>query len=81
MIGKEEKPIMFALSTLSAAKKNYSQIDRKALAIIFGIKKFHKYLFNQKCILVSDHLLLKTLFNLKKYVFQYMLLRDFRNGL
>uniref|UniRef100_A0A2S2ND60 RNA-directed DNA polymerase n=1 Tax=Schizaphis graminum TaxID=13262 RepID=A0A2S2ND60_SCHGA len=68
IIDKEEKPIMFASSTLSAAEKNYSQIDREALAIIFGIKKFHKYLFGRKFILVSDHLPLKSLFNQNKNI-------------
>jgi len=67
-IDKEEKPIMFYSSTLSAAGRNYSQIDREALAIIFGIKKFHKYLFGRKFTLVSDHLPLKTLFNQSKNI-------------
>lgn len=40
-----EKPVLQASSsTLSPTEKNYSQIDREALAIFFAIKKFHKYI-------------------------------------
>ncbi|KAL4088576.1 hypothetical protein QTP88_023665 [Uroleucon formosanum] len=51
LIEGEEKPILFASSTLSAAEKNYAQIEREGLAIIFAVKKFHKYLFARKFIL------------------------------
>lgn len=34
-----ERPIMMESASLSAAEKNYSQLDRETLAIVFGIKK------------------------------------------
>ncbi|XP_050502926.1 uncharacterized protein K02A2.6-like [Diabrotica virgifera virgifera] len=58
-----EKPIHFVSGTLSKAEQNYSQIEREALAIIFCIKKFHKYLYGRQFILVSDHKPLKVIFN------------------
>ena len=40
-----EKPVAFASRTLAPAEKNYSQLDKEALAIMFGVKKFHSYLY------------------------------------
>ena len=37
-----EKPIGFASRTMSATEKKYSQLDKEALALMFGISKFHQ---------------------------------------
>jgi len=58
-----EKPIAFASSTLSFAEAKYSQLEREGLAIIFAIKKFHKYLWGRKFLLVTDHQPLKYIFS------------------
>ena len=39
-----EWPIAFASRTLTDAEKNYFQLDKAALAIIFGVRKFYQYI-------------------------------------
>ena len=42
-----EKPIVFASRSLAAAEKNYSQLDEEALAVLFGVKKFHTVVYRR----------------------------------
>ncbi|KAL5250031.1 hypothetical protein ACHWQZ_G015941 [Mnemiopsis leidyi] len=58
-----ERPIEFISRRLSKAERNYSQIDREALAIIWAIKKFHIYLYGTKFKLVTDHKALVFIFD------------------
>ncbi|XP_061752438.1 uncharacterized protein LOC133550472 [Nerophis ophidion] len=57
-----EHPIAYASRTLSPAEKNYSQIEKEALSLVFGVKKFHQYLWGRKFDLISDHKPLLALF-------------------
>ena len=57
----EERPIAFSSWTLSKAERGYAQVEREALGIIYGVKKFHLYLFGKKFKIRTDHKALTTI--------------------
>ncbi|XP_061570028.1 uncharacterized protein K02A2.6-like [Cololabis saira] len=61
-----ERPLSFMSRTLSPAEKRYSQLDKEGLAVMFGIKKFHKYLYGRVFTIYTDHKPLISLFNVRK---------------
>ncbi|XP_030368972.1 uncharacterized protein K02A2.6-like [Scaptodrosophila lebanonensis] len=63
-----ERPIAFASKTLDQHQVNYSQIDKEGLAIIFGVKYFHQYLYGRKFILITDHKPLVNIFSPSKHL-------------
>ena len=61
-----ERPIANVSKTLTAAERNYSQIHKEALAIIFGLRKFYQHLYGRRFVLVTDHKPLTALFGPNK---------------
>lgn len=50
-----ERPVAFASRSLSPSEKNYSQLDKEALSIIFGVVRFHQFIYGRKFTLITDH--------------------------
>ena len=57
-----ERPVGYVSRTLAPSEAKYSQIEKEGLACIFGVKKFHAYLYGHHFTLYTDHLPLKSLF-------------------
>lgn len=55
-------PVQFASRSLNAAERNYSNIEREALSVVFGIEKFKKFLLGTQFIIRNDQQPLRKLF-------------------
>ena len=61
VINGKHQPIAFSSCTLTEAQRNYSQLEKEAFSIIFGLKRFHQYLCGNSFTILTDHRPLLTL--------------------
>lgn len=59
------KPIAYASTSFNDAEKNYPQVEREALALVYAVKKFHIYIYGRKFELHTDHKPLLKIFGSK----------------
>nr|GEW47923.1 reverse transcriptase domain-containing protein [Tanacetum cinerariifolium] len=55
-------PIHYASKTLTGAESNYTTTEKEMLVVVYAFKKFRSYLIMNKCIVHTDHSVLKYLF-------------------
>lgn len=63
--GKQPEIVAFASHSLTPAERNYSQIEREALGLVWGCEKFKMFLLGRKFELLTDHKPLEILFGPK----------------
>ncbi|XP_039277032.1 uncharacterized protein K02A2.6-like [Nilaparvata lugens] len=60
-----ERPIAFTSRTLNKSERNYSQLDKEALEIKWGVEKFFNYIYGREFTLNTDHRTLIHIFGNK----------------
>ncbi|GFV96295.1 retrovirus-related Pol polyprotein from transposon 297 [Trichonephila clavipes] len=63
--GPDEHVIEYSSRLMIPAERNYSTIEREALAVVWALEKFRGYVENQQIFLASDHQPLKWLLSIK----------------
>jgi hypothetical protein len=63
IIGKSDKPIVYAYRLLNKVKHTYSTIEKEALVMVFSLHKFRHYLLGNKFVFYVDHIALVYLVN------------------
>ncbi len=52
---QEDKPIAYASLALTETEQCYVQIEKEMLAIVFGVERFHQYVYGREINVESDH--------------------------
>ncbi|CAH8821629.1 unnamed protein product [Trichobilharzia szidati] len=60
------QPVICISRRLSKSEQGYSQTQKEALAVVWAIRRLHKYLFGTKFHIVTDHQALKFIYNPEK---------------
>jgi len=70
MQDREERPVAYASQTLIAAEKNYCQLEKQTLSVVYALGKFHNYLYARHFAIQSNHQPLSCLFSSSKAISQ-----------
>ena len=55
-------PVAYASCAMSKSERNYSQIEKETLAVVYGSDQFNQYVYGRRYIIESDHKPLQSIF-------------------
>ena len=59
------QPIFNASRALTETEQNYSNIERETLGVVWGLEKFHYFIYGKHCTFHTDHKPLESIFKKK----------------
>ena len=59
---QDGRPVAYASKSLTTSEKNYAQIELECLGIVFGLKRYHQWIYGRKVEVETDHLPLIPIF-------------------
>ena len=63
-----ERPVAYASRTLTKSERNYAQVEKEALSLVFSVRKCHQYLYGHSLTILTDHKPLKAILGPKKHI-------------
>ena len=52
---QENQPVAYASRALTITERNYSQVEKELLSVVFACEKFHQYVFGKDITVQNDH--------------------------
>lgn len=52
---QDNKPVCYSSKALTETQKHYAQIEKELLAVLYGLQKYHEYVFGRHVVVETDH--------------------------
>ena len=62
---QDGQPVCYASKALTETEQRYSNIEREALGVVWGLERFHYFIYGKKCTVHTDHKPLEAIFKKK----------------
>ena len=59
---QQGQPVCYASKALTETERNYSNIERETLGVVWGLERFNYYIFGKHCTVNTDHKPLEAIF-------------------
>lgn len=65
MLLQDRRPVCYASKALNETEQHYSNIEREALGVVWGLERFHYFIYGKSCTIHTDHKPLEAIFKKK----------------